>query len=139
MKEFLKQYKKKGEFTFRTSESLSENCNAPKNAGGIYIVIAVKENSIIYIGSSGWVCQNGDFKIRKNGMYDRIVNGKQFEKPRKESWKVKMEEDKIKEIKTEWYITFDENVKHIPAYAEAYCIQKYFEEYKCLPKWNTDF
>ena len=99
MKEFLKQYITKGVFTFNTSETLSIKCNAPKDAGGIYIVTAVNENSIIYIGSSGWVCQNGDFKIRNKGMYDRIVKGKQFEKPRKESWKEKMKEENILEIK----------------------------------------
>jgi len=139
IKEFLNKYNSNGKFTFRSDESLSQKCNAPKNAGGVYIVTDTKNDSIIYIGSSGWICQNGDFKIRKNGIFDRIVNGKQFDYPRRIAWPNKMDELNISEIKIEWYNTFNTEIKHIPAYVEACCIQMFFEKYNCLPIWNTDF
>lgn len=133
------EFERKGEFTFKAAETLSQKCNAPKDAGGIYIVTDVNTKTIIYIGRSGWVCQNGIFAIRKGGMYDRIVNGKQFGKPRNVSWKLKMKEQKIEKIKVEWFVTFNEKLKHIPAYVEACCIQKFFEEHNSLPAWNAKF
>lgn len=128
-----------GEFTLRIGESLRKNCNAPNDQGGIYIVTDVRKNQIIYIGSSGWLCQNGDFKIRKGGMCDRIVNGKQFEKPRSISWLLKMQEQNIPEIKVNWFVTFNFIIQHIPAFVEACLLQEFFEANKFLPLWNTDF
>jgi hypothetical protein len=139
MKDFLKTYIKCDSFDFSVGDDLSTQCNAPKNAGGIYVLIDTKTNSIIYIGCSGWVTQIGKFEIRKNGIYDRIVNGKQFDQARKKSWSIKMKEQGIDRIKIEWYDTFNEEIKNIPAYVEACCLQLFFDKYKKLPLWNTDF
>lgn len=60
-------------------------------------------------------------------MCDRIVNGKQFDAPRKKSWASKMMVEGIKEINVKWCVTFDEEgVEDIPAYAEACCLQDFF-------------
>ena len=142
MKEYLDKYKINGNFKFSRDQSLEKQCNASKNYGGIYLIFALSEDkigSLIYIGSSGWVNQKGEFLLRKKGMYDRIVNGKQFDTKRKYSWAIKMKEDKINEIQVDWYVTYDENIKHIPAYSEAVLIQKYFDENKLLPLWNLEF
>jgi hypothetical protein len=141
MNEILKLYSISGCFYFAVDTNLKDVCTAPKRHGGIYCVYNYKRTTkkLIYIGSSGWISQCGDFKIRRNGMFQRIVNGKQFKKKRKESWSIKMKEQNIKKIRVDWYQTFDESIEHIPAYVEALCIQKYFEENKCLPIWNTEF
>lgn len=62
-------------------------CNAPKNGIGVYVVYALKNGKIelIYIGSSGKVKQDGTTKIRKGGIFDRLVYGKQFDEPRRKN------------------------------------------------------
>ncbi|MCO6498071.1 MAG: hypothetical protein J5I50_10440 [Chitinophagaceae bacterium] len=140
MEALTNKYKTRGEFVFKTEEVLSKKCNAPTDKGGIYIVYNAATHEIIYIGSSGWVCQDGSFQLRKGGMCDRIVNGKQFDAPRKKAWASKMMVEGIKEIIVKWYVTFEAGeVEDIPAYAEAYCLQDYFRQHKGLPRWNTDF
>ncbi len=141
MEEILKEYKLNGQFDFEINSSLASACNAPKDKGGIYLVYEVTGaiEKIIYIGSTGWVNTAGTFHIRKDGMYDRLVNGNQFDEPRKKGWPKKMKVDKIDLIRVKWYVTFGNDLKHIPAYTEACCLQKYFEENKCIPDWNTDF
>lgn len=141
MEELLHPYKRRGTFIFNKEESLSKKCNAPVDAGGIYLVFDTKANSIIYIGSSGWVCNNGNFEIRDGGMCARIVKGKQFDSSRKKSWPAKMIEQGIEEIRVDWFVTYNDEVKHIPAFVEASCVQKYFEkhDYLCLPRWNVEY
>lgn len=137
----LEKYKSTGRFIFRENNELRKVCNAPKHGIGIYIVYALKNEEIelIYIGSSGKIYQNGAKKIRVGGIFDRLVNGKQFGKSRKTSWKEKLIAEKIEALHIYWYETFHENQTDIPATIEGIIIQKHFEEFGTLPKWNKEF
>jgi hypothetical protein len=137
----LEKYESNGHFFFSVGDELGQVCNAPKNGMGVYIVFALKDGKIelIYIGSSGKVQQNGSAKIRKGGIYDRLVNGKQFDKPRKMSWKEKLLAEEIEALDIYWYNTFDENNSDIPATIEGLIIQRHFDIYGTLPKWNKEF
>lgn len=148
MKKELEKYKNHGNFKFSSNDILSMVCNAPKTTGGVYLIYDVsKPNNLIYIGSSGWVNQDGTFSIRRGGMFDRLVNGKQSftiksietNDIRKNIWPLKMKEDKINQLKVEWFITFENKNRDIPAFIEALLIQKYFEKCRKLPIWNKDF
>ena len=144
----LEKYKNKGSFEFRAPDSLKIICNAPKTKGCIYMVYHLfeKEN-LIYIGSSGWVNQDGSLGLRNNGMWDRIVNGKQTfilngietTDKRCNIWKRKMKEDGIEKLRVDWFVTYNEEIKHIPAFAEATLIQQYFDVQGKLPSWNKCF
>jgi hypothetical protein len=138
--EVLKTYKEKGAFDFKTDQMLRKECNAPKDKSGIYIVYAPEktEGKPIYIGSSGKMKNDGIIKHRNGGMYDRIVNGKQFNESRKLSWPQKMKEQQIDKLSIAWYVTFNNDNKHIPSYVEAVLLQQYFDEYKRLPDWNDE-
>lgn len=137
----LEKYESNGHFFFSVHDELGKVCDAPKNGLGVYIVYALKNGKIelIYIGSSGKVYQNGSKKIRKGGIYDRLVNGKQFDKPRKISWKEKLIAENIEALDVYWYETFDESNSDIPATIEGLIMQRHFYVYGRLPKWNKEF
>ncbi len=137
----LTKYINNDHFFFSASNNLEEVCNAPKFNGGVYLVYALKNGKIelVYIGSSGKMRQNGELKIRKNGLYDRLVNGKQFDAPRKQSWKDKLKEENIDALDIYWFVTFDEVNNDIPQYVEGLIIQSYYDLHKKLPLWNKEY
>lgn len=138
MNKILKKYSANDYFDFFSFEQLSEKCNAPKNNVGVYLVYDDCGN-LIYIGCSGWINQDGTLGMRKNGIFARIVNGKQFDLPRKISLSKKMKEQNINKIRVKWYITIDETIKDIPGYVEGLLLQDFFNKQKKLPIWNICF
>lgn len=141
MFEQLEKYKSNGHFFFDEKNELNNVCNAPKNGIGVYIVYALKNGKIelVYIGSSGKIKQDGKAKIRKGGIFDRLVNGKQFDEPRKRSWKQKLITEKIDALDIYWYETFDQENNDIPSTIEGNLIQIFYDIYGVLPKWNKEF
>lgn len=122
---------KKGELT-----------NAPNDKSGVYIIYALKGGRIdlIYIGRSGEVKQDGTLFIRKaglGGLKDRLVNGKQFGEPRRNSWKTVMNYEKIEALDIYWYATHCEKYIDCPKIIESKLLQKHLEIYGRLPKWNN--
>jgi len=112
-----------------------------KNGIGIYIVYALKNGKIelIYIGSSGKIKQDGMRKIRKGVIFDRLINVNQFDYPRKISWKEKIIDERIEALDIYWYETFEQNHSDIPTTIEGIIIQRYFDIYGTLPKWNKEY
>ena len=92
----------------------------------------------MYVGISGKLTNEGSIKIRKGGIYDRLVNGKQFGRSRKFSWKDRMAIDDLDELYIQWFDTFLHN-KHIPKYVEGVLLQKYYENFFSLPPWNKEY
>lgn len=137
----LKKYAINDHFFFDGDKPLGDVCNAPKSASGVYIIYALTKGKVklIYIGSSGKMQKNGDIKHRQGGLYDRIVNGIQFGKPRKDSWLEKLKSEQIDALDIYWYKTINSEANDIPAYTEAILIQKFYEVYGCLPDWNVAF
>jgi hypothetical protein len=141
MLEELDKYKSNGHFFFSENEELKLVCNAPINGIGVYVVYALKGGKIelIYIGSSGKILQNGKKKIRIGGIADRIVNGKQFGEPRRKSWKSKIIAENIEALDIYWHETFDKKNNDIPSTIEGILIQRFYDIYGVLPKWNKEF
>ena len=56
MFDLLNKYPNNGSFEFKSTDSLSNVCNAPKNKSGVYIVYAVKGHTkyLIYIVALDW-------------------------------------------------------------------------------------
>ncbi|MBT7901142.1 MAG: hypothetical protein HN601_09415 [Candidatus Marinimicrobia bacterium] len=135
----LEKYNNNDHFFIDERVSLNEACNAPKNKSGVYYVLELSQGKInlVYIGSSGKMMNNGKIKHRQGGLYDRLVNGKQFGKPRRQSWLGKIQEEGIDALDIYWYDTFSDG--DIPAFVEGLIIQTYFDMYGCLPKWNKEF
>ena len=141
MFEELGKYRNCGQFNFKSNESLKVKCNAPKNESGIYLVFGLMNDKeeLIYVGSSGKMQKNGTLKHRQGGLFDRIVNGIQFNGPRYKTWPLKMNEENIKMICVHWFVTFKDEIKDIPAFSECIIIQRSFKNNGCLPRWNEEF
>jgi hypothetical protein len=141
MFEELEDYKSQDHFFFDGKEPLSKACNAPKDGAGVYLVYRLSEGHVdlVYIGSSGKVLQDGSVKIRKGGLFDRIVNGTQFDASRSQSWKDKLEVEKIDALDIYWYVTVEDGQVDIPASIEGLILQHYFEIHDTLPEWNKEY
>ena len=137
----LNRYEINDHFFFRSEDSLKEVCNASKQGSGVYLLYALAHGRVelIYIGSSGTMQKNGVLKHRKGGLFDRIVNGKQFEKQRRFSWPEKMNEELIEALDIYWFETFNNEVHDIPHFIEAILIQKHFDLNGTLPRWNQEY
>lgn len=140
----LKKYKQKDHFFFKPEDNLKEECNAPTDKSGLYIVFALKNGKIelIYIGRSGKIEKNGKMFIRKaglGGIKDRIVNGHQFGKiPRKKSWPNQMRKENIEALDVYWYVTHNEKNIDCPKNLENLLLQKHLDIYGKLPRWNNE-
>lgn len=141
----LRKYKEYNEFVYQSNDTLEDVCKAPKDKSGIYIIYSLAEvgDEVIYIGSSGKMKKDGKLKTRDDGLFGRIVNGiEKFDgkrMKRKDMWGKKMQSDGIRKIKVEWYVTFYNEIKDIPAYVEGCIIQEYYEAKRRLPSWNNSF
>jgi len=125
-------------FSFNQNGVLKNDCNAPKDSAGIYIIFHKEE--IIYIGRSGRIDNGGKVKIRKNGLYERIVNGTQFKQKRHISLPIKMKEEGIGFLKIYWLVTHnkEKTYKDSTAYVEVYLLNEYLNKHQKLPKWNKE-
>ena len=138
----LKKVKISGHFVFSADDQLENVCNAPENAAGIFMVYDVKgeEKTLIMVGSTGTIQNDGLLKVKSGGLYDKIVNGHQFAKTgRKYSWPTQMQKEEISQIEVFWYETFNAKNKVIPTYLEGQMLQNFLDENGTLPKWNIAF
>lgn len=140
----LNKYKHKNHFFFTADDNLLSACNAPTDKAGIYIVYALKKGKIdlIYLGCSGKIKGDGSLFIRKagiGGIKDRIVNGKQFGQPRRNSWKAKILEEGIEALDVYWYVTHNESFIDCPRILEIKLLKNYHNIYGQLPRWNNEF
>lgn len=150
--DILGKYKYKGSFTYTVGERFEDKCNAPTDGGGIYLIYEVKNSAekLLYFGASGQRKPDGTFKVRKRGMYDRLINGyhpNQFsldvEKnrgkriKRKKHFPLIMEKFGIKMIKIYWYITYKDEYADFPTDIERKIRSKYQLSFPGkLPSWH---
>ena len=138
----LKKIKISGNFTFSADDQLENVCNAPENAAGVFMVYDVKgeEKTLIMVGSTGTIQNDGLLKVKSGGLYDKIVNGHQFAKTgRKYSWPTQMQKEEISQLEVFWYETFNAKNKVIPTFLEGQMLQNFLDENGTLPKWNVAF
>lgn len=140
----LNKYTQANHFLFRPTDNLKEVCNAPTSRSGVYLIYALKGHQIelIYIGRSGEVKKDGSLFIRKaglGGLKDRLVNGKQFGQPRRNSWKSQMVIENIEALDIHWYVTHNDNFIDCPRILENALIKGFYAVYGSLPKWNNEF
>ena len=140
----LSRYEHNDHFFFSPADNLGQICNAPTDKSGLYIIYALKNARIelIYIGRSGEVKSDGSLFIRKaglGGLKDRLVNGKQFGSPRRNSWKAQMLAEKIEAIDVYWYVTHNDKFVDCPRVLENKLLKKHFNIYGQLPRWNNEF
>ena len=139
----LNKYKHNDHFFFKPTDNLGQVCNAPTDKSGVYIIYVLKGGRIelVYVGRSGEIKKNGTLFIRKaglGGLKDRLVNGKQFGEPRRNSWKNKMQTEKIEALDIYWYVTHSDNYVDCPRILENKILQIHMNIYGNLPRWNNE-
>ena len=143
----LNKYKTNDHFFLKSTDSLSQVCNAPDssngmNISGVYIVYALAKGKIdlLYIGRSGEKGQDGEIKNRKagcGGLKDRIINGKDSDKvARRKSWPALIKSEGIDALDIYWYVTYDGINKDFPEDVERVLLQQYINLYGEPPRWN---
>ncbi|HZJ79303.1 MAG TPA: hypothetical protein VFC69_01850 [Dysgonamonadaceae bacterium] len=138
----LKKYENSDHFFVTSKVELEDVCNAPKNGSGVYVVYELKNGRIdlIYIGSSGKVQSNGKIQHSEDGLYGEIVSGVRLGKTaRRSSWKQKVIREKIDALDVYWFETINADTHDIPSYVEATIMQRFYELYGRLPRWNREF
>lgn len=138
MFKYLEKYKEKGSFEFSDNDNLSRCCNAPNHSSGIYLIYSdgVSLENLIYIGISGRSGSDGEIIHRKDGLGGRIVKGKQFGEPRRNSWSKKMKKDCFDKIIVEWFVTFGNYNNDFPRPIENKLLQVLLLKNGQLPIWN---
>ena len=140
----LSKYEHNDHFFFSQNDNLAIVCNAPTDKSGLYIIYALKKGRIelIYIGRSGEVKSDNSLFIRKagfGGLKDRLVNGKQFGSPRRNSWKAQTLTEKIEALDVYWYVTHDDKFVDCPKVLENNLLKKHYDIFGRLPRWNNGF
>lgn len=133
MFDLLNKYPNNGSFEFQSTDSLSKVCKAPTDKSGVYMVYAVKGNTkqLIYIGCSG-LEEKGKIKHRKDGIYGRLVKGKQFGEARKKSWLNKIIEMSLDKLEIKWWDTGED----FPQIVEFCLLVEYMSVNCRMPEWN---
>jgi hypothetical protein len=136
----LERFQERGSFEFKQTDTLSKACNAPDDSSGIYLVFAdkISDESLIYIGISGREGEKGKIIHRDDGIYGRIVKGKQFGKARRNSWPLKMKTDNIKTIYVKWFVTYGRYDQIIPRPIENAYLELILQKDGMLPMWNKE-
>lgn len=139
----LNKYNHNDHFFFKPTDNLGQVCNAPTDKSGVYIIYALKGGRIelIYIGRSGAVKSDCSLFIRKaglGGLKDRLINGKQFGEARRNSWKVRMLNEKIEALDIYWYATHNDKFVDCPRILENQLLKIHLDIYGKLPRWNNE-
>jgi len=134
----LKQTEYNGSFSFNGTatdwrsavSSHFETCTIKRPHYGVYVVIQKSTGSIIYIGKSGTMCQDGSFKPQD--LQKRLVNR---EKGQSRKYVFGQRVVDYGELLIEYVILKSKSL--IPGYLEARLLQAYYDDYKKLPIDNA--
>ena len=120
-----KNYTDDGHFFFEAEQELDQVCNAPKEKGGVFKVLELRDGRInlVYIGYSS----SGD-------LFNEIVNGNHFtNQPRKTAWTHQMIKDRTDAIDIYWYVAPN---KEKAKKESVQMLKDFLENTGKLPKWN---
>lgn len=134
----LEKYKNKGHFFFEKGDVLKTKSKDVPNLPGVYYVLKLTKGKVelVYIGKSGSIQQNGQFKEQ---LLNQRLNNKQDGMKREQYFLQKIESENIDALDIYWFVTMDEQYQDLPSFVEGLLLQRYFEIYACLPKWNKSF
>lgn len=134
----LKKYKNNGHFFFEKGDQLSKVSAAVPELPGVYYILRLAKGKIdlVYIGMSGSILQNGQFKSQ---LLKKRLNNIQGSVKRQLFFENKIDMEEIDALDIYWYVTFDKNHQDLPAYVVGQLMQDYFRVHGTLPDWNKDF
>jgi hypothetical protein len=134
----LNKYKNNGHFFFKKGNSLKEvNISVPDSPGIYYVIrLARGRVELVYIGKSGSILQNGNFKGK--GLQAHL-NNKQEEINLQEFFDLKFDQEQIDGLDIYWFVTYDKTNHDLPGFIEGLIMQLFFEVHGRLPEWNKEY
>lgn len=134
----LLKYKQNGHFFFTGSDNLQNKSRDVPNKPGVYYILKLAKGKVelVYIGKSGSILQNGQFKDQ---LLNKRLNNKQDGIRREHYFLQKIESEDIDALDIYWFVTMDEEHQDLPAYVEGIMMQRFYDLYGTLPKWNKSF
>ncbi|MDD2287702.1 MAG: hypothetical protein PHY55_02590 [Bacteroidales bacterium] len=136
----LQNFPRKGKFKLNQHSSLTDVCNISRinDCSGVYLFYDDDTNELLYIGISGRETSDGEIRHRKDGLWGRLVKGKQFGDFRRKTLVEQMKKEGILILRVEWFITYCHDVKEIPRQWEYELLRLFLIENNRLPKWNNE-
>ncbi|MCB9245817.1 MAG: hypothetical protein H6606_05250 [Flavobacteriales bacterium] len=134
----LNKYQTNGHFFFQKGDSLSIQSKDVPELPGVYYILRLARGRVdlVYIGKSGTVLQNGQFKSQ---LLKGRINNKQEGVKRQQYFEQKLEQENIDGLDIYWFVTYDRLHQDLPGFVEGLIIQRYFDLHGCLPPWNKEF
>lgn len=134
----LEKYKTNGHFFFENEDNLKKQSKDVPNLPGVYYILKLAKGKVelVYIGKSGSMLQNGQFKDQ---LLNKRLNNKQDGIRREHYFLNKIEEENIDALDIYWFVTVDDEHNDLPGYVEGLLLQRYFDVYGCLPPWNKSY
>lgn len=134
----LTKYQTNGHFFFQKGDVLNAQSKDVPELPGVYYILRLAKGKVdlVYIGKSGTVLQNGQFKSQ---LLQGRINNKQEGEKRQQYFEQKMEQEKIDGLDIYWFVTHDKHHQDLPGFVEGLIIQRYFDLHGCLPPWNKEF
>lgn len=134
----LNKYKNNGHFFFKKGNRLKAVSHSVPNFPGVYYVIRLARGRVelVYIGKSGSILQNGEFKSQ--GLQAHL-NDKQEEINRQEFFDLQLNQEQIDGLDIYWFVTYDKTNHDLPGYIEGLIMQLFFEVHGRLPEWNKEY
>lgn len=141
----LHKYLNYGYFIFDFSKPYKQVCNAPNDKSGVYLIYKVnsKNETLLYIGSSGRRDKDGRLQTRIGGLHARLTKGyhpNRFNNIKRIQRHIalpnQMQIEKIEKIKIYWFVTYDENFNDFLTDIENKLILIYRNTNNRLPDWH---
>jgi hypothetical protein len=134
----IKKYKNNGHFFFKKGDNLKQVTKDVPALPGIYYIVRLAKGRIelVYIGKSGTIQQNGQFKDQ--GLQGRL-NNKQEGIKRQDYFESQILRENIDALDIYWFVTFDTKNRDLPGFVEGLLIQRFFEINGRLPHWYKDY
>lgn len=134
----LNEYPNYGHFFFKKGDRLSNQSKDVPQLPGVYYILRLAHGNVdlVYIGKSGKIQQNGQFKSQ---LLKGRINNKQEGLKREQYFEQKIEQEDIDGLDIYWFVTYDRHHQDLPGYVEALILQQYYDVHGCLPPWNKEF
>lgn len=138
MFDLLNKYTNNGHFFFQKGDVLKVQSQEVPELPGVYYILRLAHGKVelVYIGKSGTMLQNGQFK---NQLLKKRINNKQEGIKRQQYFEQKIEQENIDALDIYWFVTFGRQFQDLPGFVEGQLLQEYFKLHGCLPPWNKEF
>lgn len=134
----LNQYQNSDHFFFQKGSNLSELSKDVPDLPGVFYILRLARGRVdlVYIGKSGLIQQNGEFKgpLLKDH-FGKTPEGFYLQK----LFESKMEKEDIDALDINWFVSWDDNHADLPTFVEAQLIQGYFDVHGRIPPWNKEY